>query len=246
MLKVLVDSHLNSVFCGGVSISGLHASVAPRRQTERDAVLEKYKFVPYLRSIEHSNDVSSDYVTQCEQVLHAGLTEWLGNGLNLSETVKNQLRVCLDNIELQNEEEDEGITFQTEEDENKKKGPTFEFLERVFNLKHDSHFNTALESLAKEYRSKVQNDLNFSSSFQEDIAALKSLAAVCTQNSVKTQVKIVEFNGANLAKNFANIFNSEPQLNVESFSVETMETTEVNDSDVTSIKWGNQSVSEDT
>ena len=164
MLTVLVDSHLNSVFCGGVSISGLHASVAPRRQTERDAVLETYKFVSYLRSVEHANDVSSDYVKQCEQVLRAGLSEWLGMGLCLSKAVKDQLKICFNNIKLQDET---NIRRKTE-------GPTLEFLERVFKLKHDSHFNSALESLTKEYRSKVQNDLHFSSSFQEDIAALKS------------------------------------------------------------------------
>lgn len=47
-VNVLVNSCLNSTVAGGVLISGLHASMAPRRQQEQFApILEKFCFTPH-------------------------------------------------------------------------------------------------------------------------------------------------------------------------------------------------------
>ncbi|XP_059527571.1 fatty acid synthase [Myotis daubentonii] len=48
-VRVVVSSSLNSTVAGGVVISGLHTSVAPRRQQEQHApILEKFCFTPHV------------------------------------------------------------------------------------------------------------------------------------------------------------------------------------------------------
>lgn len=48
-VRVVVSSALNSTAAGGALISGLHASVAPRRQQEQQApILEKFCFTPHV------------------------------------------------------------------------------------------------------------------------------------------------------------------------------------------------------
>ncbi|XP_036196044.1 fatty acid synthase [Myotis myotis] len=48
-VRVVVSSSLNSTVAGGVLISGLHASVAPRRQQEQHTpILEKFCFTPHV------------------------------------------------------------------------------------------------------------------------------------------------------------------------------------------------------
>lgn len=44
-----MSNSLNSMVAGGVVISGLHASVAPRRQQEQHTpILEKFCFTPHV------------------------------------------------------------------------------------------------------------------------------------------------------------------------------------------------------
>lgn len=53
LIPVAVDVHVNrcldNIVAGGVQISGLHATVAPRRQQQQNPpTLEEFVFVPYV------------------------------------------------------------------------------------------------------------------------------------------------------------------------------------------------------
>lgn len=55
LLPVAVDVHvsrcLDNIVAGGVQISGLHATVAPRRQQQQSPpTLEEFVFVPYVET----------------------------------------------------------------------------------------------------------------------------------------------------------------------------------------------------
>ncbi|KAM6245512.1 fatty acid synthase [Porphyrio hochstetteri] len=68
---VAVDHCLNSLKAGGVQINGLQASVAPRRQQERNPpTLEKFCFVPYMESnCLSSNSHLEDYLEHCKDLI---------------------------------------------------------------------------------------------------------------------------------------------------------------------------------
>lgn len=48
VVDAVVDRCLQTMVAGGVLISRLYASAAPRRQQERSPTLEKFCFTPYL------------------------------------------------------------------------------------------------------------------------------------------------------------------------------------------------------
>lgn len=49
-VDVQVNHCLDSIVAGGVQISGLHATVAPRRQQQIPPTLEEFVFVPYVET----------------------------------------------------------------------------------------------------------------------------------------------------------------------------------------------------
>lgn len=82
---IVVDRCLNSLKAGGVQISGLHASVAPRRQQERmPPTLEKFCFVPYTESNCLSSSVHLRvYLEHCKDLLQNLTPKLMVHGVKL-------------------------------------------------------------------------------------------------------------------------------------------------------------------
>ncbi|XP_043860025.1 LOW QUALITY PROTEIN: fatty acid synthase [Dromiciops gliroides] len=81
-----VDSCLNNTVAGGVLITRLHASVAPRRQQENHTpILEKFCFVPYLESdcLANNTDLQGE-LQQCKGLIKTLQAKVAVHGVKLS------------------------------------------------------------------------------------------------------------------------------------------------------------------
>jgi acyl transferase domain-containing protein/NADPH:quinone reductase-like Zn-dependent oxidoreductase/thioesterase domain-containing protein/acyl carrier protein len=82
MLPISFDRYTNTIVCGGVEITGLHAQCAPRRANAPSSIVERVNFVPYVEqqfvngsdefTLVHANCQCAD--KQGEQCLKCELT----------------------------------------------------------------------------------------------------------------------------------------------------------------------------
>ncbi|XP_069728923.1 fatty acid synthase [Phaenicophaeus curvirostris] len=84
-VDVVMDRCVASIQAGGVHLSGLHASVAPRRQQERNPpTLEKFCFVPYTENnCLSSNTHLCDYLKQCKDLIQNLANKMVVHGIKL-------------------------------------------------------------------------------------------------------------------------------------------------------------------
>jgi hypothetical protein len=95
-IPVVFDRDLDLCVCGGVELSGLHATVAPRRTGQQAApVVEDYVYVPYTEdnlSVNNSDLVS--YCKDCESFSRQAISALLDNGIADKVPNKDFLRKC--------------------------------------------------------------------------------------------------------------------------------------------------------
>nr|XP_023678449.1 fatty acid synthase isoform X2 [Paramormyrops kingsleyae] len=71
-IDVQVDRYLDSIIAGGVQISGLHATVAPRRQQQQSPpTLEEFVFVPYMDTqCLRTSEKLGEQLRHCKGLIH--------------------------------------------------------------------------------------------------------------------------------------------------------------------------------
>ena len=75
-----MDKYCDTCTSGGVKVSGLHATSAPRRHDNQQPILEKYSFIPYIEmeQVEISDNLKL-YANACKAVAYNVIKEKLSN-----------------------------------------------------------------------------------------------------------------------------------------------------------------------
>ncbi|NXY81485.1 FAS synthase, partial [Alcedo cyanopectus] len=224
-IDVFVDRCLNSVKAGGVQISGLHASVAPRRQQERTApTLEKFCFVPYTESNCLS---SSDH-------LHACLD-------HCKELMKNlQAKVAVHGIKLvipglENE-------MAVAESSPIQKGLQH-ILAETCNLELNGNFYSELQQVVTREKMHFQDDPVLNGLL--DSSELKTCLDVAVENMISHRIKIVEALAGSgcLFSRVRSTLNTQPLLQMEYIATDSTlkalpaSETELQDAGISFSKW---------
>lgn len=82
---ITVDHCVDVIVAGGVQISGLHATVAPRRQQQNAPTLEDFSFVPYMKSeCLRENEQLAEQMKLCKDLIHNLKLKLKPHGLTLS------------------------------------------------------------------------------------------------------------------------------------------------------------------
>ncbi|NXI49651.1 FAS synthase, partial [Chloroceryle aenea] len=196
-VDVVVDRCLNSVNAGGVQITGLHASVAPRRQQERTApTLEKFCFVPYTES----NCLSSSvHLRACLK--------------HCKELMKNlQAKVAVHGIKLALHELENEMDVA-------EPSPTQKGLQHILaetcNLELNGNFYSELEQVVTREKMHFQDDPLLNGLL--DSSELKTCLDVALENMISHRMKIVEAlaGSGRLFSRVRSILNTQPLLQME-------------------------------
>lgn len=106
-MKVTVDPFTDTCMAGGVEISGLHATVAPKRHMQHaPPLVEDFSFVPYNESNLQSKDrILKDYTNVCagyaQMVLEESRKKFLGAGIEFPfRTVEQKVGSVVSESEL--------------------------------------------------------------------------------------------------------------------------------------------------
>ncbi|KAH6942266.1 hypothetical protein HPB50_002653 [Hyalomma asiaticum] len=113
-IDVVYNPYLNTCLAGGVAISGLKASIAPRRAVQQTPFLEQYQFVPYVDNETDRNQRESrvrEYVDVCCGIARHVLESCGMNKSQISD-VMNGFREAPDKVlnrYLENPEDNHGL-----------------------------------------------------------------------------------------------------------------------------------------
>uniref|UniRef100_A0A673C4U0 Fatty acid synthase n=1 Tax=Sphaeramia orbicularis TaxID=375764 RepID=A0A673C4U0_9TELE len=84
-VNVHVNRCLDTVVAGGVQISGLHATVAPRRQQQSPPTLEEFVFVPYVETeCLNNRGKLTEQLSLCKGLIHSLQLKLAPHGVKLS------------------------------------------------------------------------------------------------------------------------------------------------------------------
>ncbi|NXC72710.1 FAS synthase, partial [Anhinga anhinga] len=223
---VVVDRCLDSLKAGAVQISGLHASVAPRRQQERvSPTLEKFCFVPYT---EHDCLSSSAH-------LHAHLE-------SCKDLVRKlQAKVALHGVKLiipglETDEEDDAESSPIEKGLN-------HILAEICRMDLNGNLHSELEQIMTQEKMHLQDDPLLNGLL--DSSELKSCLDVALENMTSHRMKIVEaFAGSGqLFSRIINILKTQPLLQVDYIATDCLlknlpdNEKELQDDEVTFSQW---------
>ena len=211
--EVSVDAVLGVCIAGGVQITGLHASVAPRRQMlGAQPQLEKYSFVPYseyqLASKQESlhqyfND-SLLYVIGCvNKLLNNGITEQLPH----VEFLRNQLKHLSDSVNNKQFNEDKFSSYL-----NDSTCLLASLLHDIFSKPHDDVFVLNARNLFDSRWRELKDDKLCS--FLSQSKHLKSCVDIAIENCIGSKVRVADFE-SDLYKRVSPLLNLHPLLEVD-------------------------------
>lgn len=191
-----VDRCLDTITAGAVQISGLHASVAPRRQEQTLPTLEKFCFVPYVES----GCLSSNIQLQSSFEKCKGLIQ------NLQKKIaKHGVKLSIPGVEnskshSQAEAEQKGLLH---------------ILAEICHLELNGNLYSELEQVVTQEKLHLQEDplLNGLLDFDE----LKTSVDVALENITSRKMKIVEAlaGDGHLFSRVTSILNTQPMLQLE-------------------------------
>ncbi|XP_074967591.1 fatty acid synthase [Phalacrocorax aristotelis] len=194
---VFVDCCLDSLKAGAVQISGLHASVAPRRQQERTSpTLEKFCFVPYTEHdcLSSSADLHTCLV-HCKDLIR-----------------KLQAKVALHGVKLviPGLESEEGDA----ESSPIQKGLNH-ILDEICSMDLNGNLHSELEEIITREKAHFQEDPLLNGLL--DSSELKTCLDVALENITSHRMKIVEVlaGSGHLFSRVMNTLKTQPLLHVE-------------------------------
>ncbi|NXR62112.1 FAS synthase, partial [Rhadina sibilatrix] len=224
-VEVVVDHCLDSLKAGGVQLSGLHASVAPRRQQEQiPPTLEKFCFVPYTES---SSLSSSDH-------LHAYLEHCKGLIKNLqSKVAVHGVKLVIPGLETAVAATGSSST---------QKGLQH-ILAEICRLELNGNLHSELQQVVIREKMHFQNDPLLSGLL--DSGELRTCLDVALENMISHRMKIVEANAGSgqLFSRVKSILNAQPLLQVDYIATDCILEnlsaieTELQDAGVASKQW---------
>ena len=204
------DRDLDLCSCGGVEITGLHATMAPRRPGQQaPPVVEDYVFVPYVEdNVSLGNSELVDYCNICESFVQQSVLAILDNGL--ADVVRNKefLRKCYGTgnikckqVDVSSLGSDQSATW-------------INTLADVFSCNH-----------SEDYLRNACNKLNDKSIFREDKlisnllsgSHLKTCLDVVVENTRGNILKIAEINASSnqLFSRISRLLAKQPALTVD-------------------------------
>ncbi|CAM5096781.1 unnamed protein product [Natator depressus] len=194
---VVVDCCLNNIMAGGVRISGLHATAAPRRQQEqRPPTLEKFCFVPYVES-----DCLSSEAHLCAHLEHCK-----GLICKLQEKVAfHGVKLAIPGLETV------GALGETV---SMQKG-LFHILAEICRLELNGNLYSELEQIVTREKVHLQDDPLLSALL--DSPELKACVDIALENITSHRMKIVEAlaGDGRLFSRVTGLLNTQPMLQLD-------------------------------
>ncbi|KFU85956.1 Fatty acid synthase [Chaetura pelagica] len=222
---VVVDRCLDNLKAGGVQIDGLHASVAPRRQQERNSpTLEKFCFVPYTESDCLSSSVHlHDYLNHCKDLIQ-----------NLEEKMAvHGVRLVIPGLETE-----KGVS---------KSSPIQKGLQHILaeicRLELNGNLHSELQQIVTREKMHFQDDPLLNGLL--DSSELKTCLDVALENMTSHRMKIVEAlaGSGRLFSRVKSILNTQPLLQVDYIATDHIQEalsaheTELEDAGVSFSQW---------
>ena len=203
-------------------MAGLHASVAPRRQTTQTPTLEQYTFVPYNQNVSQiqngdriqngdpiQNGDHESYLQTCAVAIKEGLEGMLGNGLNLSGYSRETLEKCLAPLVKPEASAENNVSGETTDNLHETK-PLISYLRDVFSLKHNDDFHDNLHNIVRSQKDMFINDPLLGSMKQPNV--LKPCLQTVLENLQQSKIKIVEYGDGQFYKQLLPWLHSQPLL----------------------------------
>ncbi|NXG73396.1 FAS synthase, partial [Baryphthengus martii] len=222
---VVVDRCLNSVKAGGVQISGLHASVAPRRQQERiPPTLEKFCFVPYIENSCLSSSVHlHGYLEHCKELMKNLQAKVAVHGVKLViPGLENEVTVA------ESSPVQKGLQH---------------ILAEMCNLELNGNLYSELEQIVTRERKHFQDDPLLNGLLES--SELKTCLDVALENMISHRMKIVEAlaGSGHLFSHVRSILNTCPLVQIEYIATDCVlnalsaNETELKDAEVSFSEW---------
>ncbi|XP_030061052.1 fatty acid synthase [Microcaecilia unicolor] len=197
VVRVAVNHCLDNIVAGGVQISGLHATVAPRRQQQQTPpLLEKYLFVPYFES----ECLSSS------STLHAVLENCKGMIRDLQiKMAQHGVKLAIPGL---NATESGPVTEPSEKS-------LLYLLHQICRLELNGNLHSELQEMVNREKACLQEDPLINGLL--DSLALKACLDTALENRSSHRMKIVEAlaGDGNLSFRILALLNTQPLLQLE-------------------------------
>nr|XP_020670313.1 fatty acid synthase isoform X1 [Pogona vitticeps]XP_020670321.1 fatty acid synthase isoform X2 [Pogona vitticeps] len=196
-LDAVVDRCLDTIAVGAVRISGLHASVAPRRQQEQTPpTLEKFGFVPYVENdCLSSNALLNSNFEHCKVLIK-----------NLQKKIaKHGVKLAIPGLET---------VKATEQTEPRQKG-LVHILAEICRLELNGNLYSELQQVVTREKQHLLEDPLLNGLL--DFAELKTCVDVALENITGYRMKIVEAlaGDGHLYSRVTSILNTQPMLQLD-------------------------------
>ena len=188
MLFAELDPDVDTCYAGGVEITGLHATTAPRRHHVQQPTLEKHLFVPYIQTnTSHANSNLSQYTEATKKYLAKRVHEILDNEKQRKEETNG---LCEDIIKADIPKN--GDHFDYDKLEKYLGNPKCVLLHILQQVAHtdNGEFENNVKNLLRGEDSDLSKDVLLGNLL--DAQTLKPLLDVVMENSISQTMKFVE------------------------------------------------------
>ncbi|XP_042306938.1 fatty acid synthase isoform X1 [Sceloporus undulatus] len=195
--NAVVDRCLDTITAGAVQISGLHASVAPRRQQEQiSPTLEKFCFVPYMEDgcLSSIAQLQSSF-EHCKVLIQ-----------NLQKKIaKHGVKLAIPGLE----------TVKTSPQMEPGQKGLLHILAEICHLELNGNLHSELEQVVTREKLHLQEDPLLNGLL--DYAALKTCVDIALENITGYRMKIVEAlaGDGHLYTRVTSILNTQPMLQLD-------------------------------
>nr|XP_028572050.1 fatty acid synthase [Podarcis muralis] len=193
----VVDRCFDTITAGAVQISGLHASVAPRRQQEQTPpTLEKFCFVPYVENgCLSSNAQLHSSFDHCKELIQKLQKKIAKHGVKLAIPGLENIKTS-----AQTEPEQKGLLH---------------ILAEICRLELNGNLYSELEQVVTREKLHLQEDPLLNGLL--DFAELKTCVDVALENITSRKMKIVEAlaGDGHLYSRVTSILNTQPMLQLD-------------------------------
>ncbi|KAL1469738.1 hypothetical protein MTO96_040882, partial [Rhipicephalus appendiculatus] len=181
-IDIVYNPYLNTCLAGGVAITGLKASIAPRRAVQQTPFLEEYQFVPYVDGDKASNQRESqirEYAAVCCGIARHVLESCGMNKSQISDIMNGfcEAPKAILNRYLENPDDNQGLL-------------------KVLTTIQKQHDGSAtplvatVQSVLAAHKEDMERDLLNTVLFEED--PLRHLLDVVVENTSTKKIRVLE------------------------------------------------------
>ncbi|XP_061667276.1 fatty acid synthase isoform X1 [Syngnathoides biaculeatus] len=198
-VTVHVNRCLDKITAGGVQISGLHATVAPRRQQQQNPpTLEEFLFVPYVETeCLAGNEKLLEQLRHCKGFIHKLQQKLAPHGLKL----------CIPGLQ--------GVAESSHPSTKSSEPGLMRLLNMLCNLELNGNLSSELEQTVNKERACLLQDSLLRGLL--DGPALRHCVDTALENSIPGKIKVLEAlsNDGQLFPRVVELLNIQPMLRVE-------------------------------